>query len=499
MGKPVGSLWLQEHFNLSQLQLTHKSYIGSKESLELDIDGTIEQVFGPKYAPTEDTPIPHLEFSLKYDDLNLEFLKAVFTKLDAKLLAKYIAAQPYGKYGRKAGFLYEFLMGEALEIPVTITGNYTDLLEEERYVTGSTRKNIRWRINDNLLGVPQFCPVIRKTPTLQKLLEKDLKKQVDELKDHYPENLFHRATRFLYTKETKSSYEIEREKPSPIRMQKFIALLTQAGQQAQAEILTEKSLTKLQNTIVDERFAAMGFRDFQNYIGQSLPGYEELIHYICPPPAYLHSLMGGLKEVATKTTSIQPAVSACLVAFGFVFIHPFEDGNGRLHRFLIHDILTRTGVVEEGMIIPVSAHMLNNIKEYDHVLEQYSKPLMKRIRYTKKDNGEIEVTNPEAVEAYFRYPDLTAQCLYLARTIQETISQDMPQELDFIQHYDEVKSELQNIVDMPDKDLDLMILFLHQNNGIFPKRRRKQFERLTEDEIQQMEIIFREIFNIPNK
>jgi Fic family protein len=282
-------------------------------------------------------------------------------------------------------------------------------------------------------------------------------------------------------------------------MQKFIALLTQAGQQSQAEILTEKSLTQLQNTIVDERFAARGFRDFQNYIGQSLPGYEEQIHYICPPPSYLQSLMRGLQEVTAKTTGIAPAATACLAAFGFVFIHPFEDGNGRLHRFLIHDMLTRTGVVQEGMIIPVSAHMLNNIKEYDRVLEQYSIPLMKRIRYIKKNNGEIEVINPEAVEAYFRYPDLTAQCIYLARTIQETISQDIPEELDFIQHYDEVKSELQNIVDMPDKDLDLMILFLHQNHGIFPKRRRKQFEKLTEEEIQQMEIIFRGIFNIPNK
>jgi Fic family protein len=67
--------------------------------------------------------------------------------------------------------------------------------------------------------------------------------------------------------------------------------------------------------------------------------------------------MDGLKIAADKTEGTYPIIRAALIAFGFVFIHPFEDGNGRLHRFLIHDMLVRDGVVPDGLIIPLSAHM----------------------------------------------------------------------------------------------------------------------------------------------
>lgn len=77
-----------------------------------------------------------------------------------------------------------------------------------------------------------------------------------------------------------------------------------------------------------------------------------------------------------------------------------------------------------------------------------------------------------------------------------TLEEDMPNELLFIQRYDEVKKALQNIVDMPDKDINLMINFLHQNKGIFPKRRRDHFIKLTDDEINRMQITFRSIFEL---
>ena len=62
-----------------------------------------------------------------------------------------------------------------------------------------------------------------------------------------------------------------------------------------------------------------------------------------------------------------------MVSFGYVYIHPFEDGNGRIHRFLIHDILVRDGIVPNGTILPVSAQILANMGEYDTVLELLSK------------------------------------------------------------------------------------------------------------------------------
>ena len=207
-------------------------------------------------------------------------------------------------------------------------------------------------------------------------------------------------------------------------------------------------------------------------------------------------MLEGIIDLEQKTTGGPAVVRAAIIAFGFVFIHPFEDGNGRLHRFLIHDILVHDGIVPQGLIIPVSAHMLNNIRDYDAILERYSRPLMQLIRYNKNKEGGIEVINPEEVEAYFRFPDLTEHSIYLAQTIHATLQEDMPEELLFIQRYDEVKEALQNIVDMPDRDINLMIMFLHQNKGIFPKRRREKFPKLTDQEIEKMQIEYRKIFEL---
>jgi Fic family protein len=206
--------------------------------------------------------------------------------------------------------------------------------------------------------------------------------------------------------------------------------------------------------------------------------------------------MEGIKEMSNKTDGISPEIRAAIIAFGFVFIHPFEDGNGRIHRFLIQDVLVQDGMVPSGMIIPVSAHLLNHIKDYDNILEAYSKPLLQRAKYQTAENGELTLLNPNELEAYYRYPDLTEQCIYLTQTIQDTLQEDMPDELKFIQRYDEAKKELQNIVDMPDKDINRMLLFLHQNAGVFPKRRREQFLKLTDDEIAKMQQVYRVIYEL---
>lgn len=493
---PAGNEWLKSHYGLTNYTFTHSSYIGSNESIEQTSRGNIDQVYGPRYAVDSDTPILHVEFALKYDDLNLDFLSAVFAQIDVAEINEFLATTPSGRYARKVGFLYEFLTGKELVQEKEVGGNYTDLLEPERYITGKIVKNTRWRINNNLLGNRNFCPVIRRTKTLSELMEKDIRQSIEGLKSEFPEDIFRRAAAYLYTKETRSSYEIEKEKPSPDRMERFITLLNRAGLRPTEEVLSKENLVMLQNIIVDPRFAAADFRDFQNYVGESLPNYQSLLHYICPPPAMVKTMMAGLQHAAEKTAGTEAIVRAALFAFGFVFIHPFEDGNGRLHRFIIHDILVHDGVVPEGVIIPVSAHMLNNIKAYDQILEAYSKPLMQRIKYSMSEEGEVTVTNAEEVQGYYRYPDLTPQATYLAETIHATLKEDMPDELLFLLRYDEAKKEIQNIVDMPDRDINMMLIFLHQNKGVFPKRRREQFPKLTDEEIASMQQAYRLVYEI---
>ena len=491
-GNEAGSAWLRIHFGLSAYSLTHQSYIGSGSKMEVLPNGHIERTFGPGYAPASNTPLAHWEFALKYDHFNLPFFKAVLLRIGKDDIKEYINKSRTGKYARKTGFLYEFLTGMDLSIVISM-GNYVDLIEEDQYVTGPAKRNTRWRVNNNLLGNQLFCPVVRRSETLNKLLAWDLGNAIEGLRHAYSPETFLRAVSYLYTKETKSSYEIEHERPSPKRVEKFISLLKQAGHTPSDSFLKEYSLTHWQNSIVDPRFAAKGFRDFQNYVGETLPGYEK-IHYVCPPPQLVDSLMRGLCELEHDTRGISPLIRAALIAFGFVFIHPFEDGNGRLHRFLIHDILVRDQAVPDDVILPVSAHILSHRGDYDKVLEAHSVPLGNIADYTLDAKGEMTVKNADKIEAYYRYPDLTLQVIYLLQIIQSTVLEELPSELSFIQHYDELKIEIQDIVDMPDKDINLMIILLHQNRGNFPKRKRKLFDKLTDDEIVQMEESFKSIF-----
>lgn len=492
--KEIGFTWLQEKLNIRGFRLTHESYIGTVDKTELSSEGTVVvRTFKPKYDVNSDNPMHHLEFALKYDDLNLVFLKEVFDSLDYHTIVDYIKTKPNRKYARIIGFLYEFTGGKSIEVKVKTT-NYEDALDASRYVTGTIRKVSKWKVNDNLLGTREFCPIIRKTGELNGLLKWNIEDAIENLKHEYSPEIFRRASYYLYKKESKSSSEIEHEQPPKDRMERFIALLEEAGQKSFEESLSEKELVRLQNTIVDPRYADKGFRDFQNYVGQTMRDYSQKIHYVCPPPQFVRSLMRGLVDLNKKNASTQTIVKAAMASFGFVYIHPFEDGNGRIHRFLIHDILVRDKVVPNSTILPVSAQILAHIDEYDATLELLSKLIGRKAKYSINDVGEMTVLNPQEIEALYRFPDLTYQTVFLAKALQATVQVLLPEELLFLQRYDELKSEIQRIVDMPDHKVDRMILFLHQNKGKLAKRKRKFYKELSNMEIEKMEEVYMEVF-----
>ena len=497
--KPIGSTWLIQHYQLSDIKLYHESYLGTRSKVEILQDGTIIDTYQKaQYSLKAETPLSHFEFALKYDDVQMSFYQAVLKCIPKTDIVEYIESAPSSKYSRKIGFWYEFLTGEWLPNKDRPSTNYVDLIDPKRYFTGVPLKSTRWRMNNNLLGDVGFCPTIKKTKAIINALELDYPEMLRELSRNYSPEIIARANNYLYKKETRSSYQIESEEPTPERIERFVSLLSNAGKKDIGELLSEESLVALQNQIVDPRFAATGFRDFQNYIGQTTWNYDEIIYYICPPPVFLPDLIKDLSLTAIKMEGVNPIVRATAIAFGFVLIHPFEDGNGRIHRFLIHDFLSRDNFLPAGMIIPVSAHMVNNLKLYDDALEAYSKPLMQIIKYTKDEKQKLLVLNASEVEGYYRFPDLTMQTEYLCKVIEAAISQDLPNELNFLQNYDEAKELMKQRIDMPDKLIDSFIRFTHQNNGVFPKRRRSTFHMLNDDEIEALQSIFKAVFTSGN-
>ena len=52
------------------------------------------------------------------------------------------------------------------------------------------------------------------------------------------------------------------------------------------------------------------------------------------------------------------------------------------------------------------------------------------------------------------------------------------------------------IVDMPDNTVDLLFRFLRQNKGALSKRaREKEFAKLTDKEVSEIEAIYKDAFN----
>ena len=185
---------------------------------------------------------------------------------------------------------------------------------------------------------------------------------------------------------------------------------------------------------------------------------------------------------------------AAAISFGFVFMHPFDDGNGRIHRFLVHNILAKRRFNPKGLIFPISATMLRKIKQYDETLELFSGPLLPLLDFELDSAGRMAVKNETGV--HYKYMDMTAIAERLFGFIQDTITNELVSELDFILDYDTAKHTIRDIVDMPDQLIDLFIRMCIENKGKLSKNKRKsRFEQLTNNEIAQMEACVCNAFN----
>jgi hypothetical protein len=430
----------------------------------------------------------HFLFALKYEPTDLRVLAATFKQLGPEFVRGLVQDAPTGSYARKAWFLYEYLVGQRLDLPDAKTGAYTDVLDARRHIVGARRTSSRHRVWDNLLGVPGFSPTVRRTRKLTGRIEQELDKEVASLTQAVAPDILRRAIGYLYTKETKSTFEIENEHPSPQRQERFVAALADA---AKLDLSDKAALIVLQNKIVDPRYAAKDWRDFQNYVGETAGNFREIVHLICPKPQDVPGLMQALSETGQRVLadSIDPVIAAAILSFGFVFIHPFDDGNGRLHRFLIHSALSKTGFSPDGVIFPISVSILRDMGAYDAALENFSKPLLGLIDWKLNAKHELVVSGETA--DHYRYFDATPQAEYLYDRVAETIHKDLAEELDFLSVYDRAYRAVREIVDMPNKKLSLFVRLCMQNNGRLAKNRRKTFPELTDEEVKAMEAAVR--------
>lgn len=488
----VGTTWLLEHFRLEGVASVHRSFIGGRRMRETKADGSVEEIFTRSYWPG-DYPLDHVEFLLRYDELNLDLLEQVFRRISPSDVEAYVAQFPTSMYRRRIGFLYEFLTPKTLDAPVG--GNFTPVLDPDRYFTGAGIRNPRWRVIDNLLGSAGYCVIIRRTAGIERKLKANWPEEIRRLTNRADPRQWNRAINYLYLKETKASFAIEREEVTPDRGARFMAVLAQSGTIDGEQLLQEERLTELQNTIVDHRYAEKGFRKEQNFVGQTLPNFEEKVHYVCPPPALVPTVIAGLRTFHVRSRELPPPVRAAVVSFGFVYAHPFIDGNGRLHRLLLHESLSRDGYTDRGVVLPFSSAMLRDPARYDQVLESVSRVVNQRVRYRLAHGHDLVIENAREAEGVWRYLDLTPHVEYILDLIEATVSRDLPDELNTLERIDRVTAAIKGVVDLPPRKLTVLLGTLRENGGILSAQKRSStFAELSDEEVAAIEAVYADIF-----
>lgn len=441
--------------------------------------------------PSRMTDLEHLLFGLKHEGVCLQVIEAFVDRMGRERfendLTTCIRATPQSKYVRVLWFLHEWRTKSVLDVADLEGGTYVPVLDPGRYVVGNPRRVRRQRVLDNLLGGPAFCPFVRRTDALDAGSPTAMRDAMTRIASDYDPSVLARALAFLYTKETMSSFAMEREIPSSERAEKFGQLLRRAGDLG---VLDETTLTGLQNAIVDPRFAEPGYRAKQNYVGEFLSPTRQRIHYVPPRPDALADLMSGWCSLAghldRDESGVDPIVAAACLSFGFVYLHPFEDGNGRLHRFVVHHVLGRRGVTPPRFIVPVSAVMLAHRVDYDAALEAFSTPLLATLDYVVDEEGALDVTADSRNR--YRFIDLTEHAVALYRWLDEAVREELPSELAFLVALDRTKLAMQGIVDMPSQLRDLFVKIVLQNGGrLSTTKRASHFETLTDEEIARLE------------
>lgn len=448
------------------------------------------QILTPRHAPSP-TLEGHLTFALKYEGLDLAVLKHLFQAAGAAELEALIRRKPTGRYARRIWFLYEWLTGQLLDLADADQGAYVNAVDTAQQWATTGQISHRQRVRNNLPGTPSFCPLVFRTKTLDDFAQMDLAGRAQAAVAAVPRDLLARTAAFLLLKDSKSSYAIEGERPPQDRIQRWRRAIGEAGRYP----ITLDELLRLQAIVIgDARFVPLGLRPEGGFVGEhgrdsSLP----LPDHIGARPEDLPSLIDGLVAYPGSTPGLDGVISAAALAFGFVYIHPFDDGNGRLHRYLVHHTLAQRGFSPAGVVFPVSAAILERIDAYRAVLEDYSRRLMPVIEWEPTPAGNVKVRNDTA--DFYRFFDATPHAEFLYACVRKTIEEDLPRETDFLARYDRFCARIEQMVDMPNRTVDLLFRLLHQNAGRLSKKRRGQeFDQLTDAEVATAEAAYADAF-----
>lgn len=490
MDQPVGYAWLHSRVGTRLPAPRCPAYVSSSVNRRVE---TEDRILFPRGVALEDTLPGHVEFALRHEGVQLALLEAAIRTISRDDIAKRYQDSPNGEYVRRMAWYWEWFHRVPIDANAKTASAYVPLLDPDKHVVvQNPSKASRYRILENQLGDPDFCPTVRRTAGTadgEGLLEKliaELTAELQETRD--AGDLYQRALGYIYLSETRSSFQIEREEPSASKEEAFVSLL---GQVRERKDLTEDWLVELQHLAVRNEYShAFTFRAEQNWLDRD----GRRVDYFPPAPEVLRPLMDGLMRFANdRERRIDPIAKAAIISFGFVYAHPFMDGNGRLHRFLLHHALAQSGLVPEGMVMPVSAVLSKNIDRYFSVLTAFSAPVTRLWEYRRSEDRPVVIAHP-GIPPY-AYWDATAEVELTSWALATAVRKEVPAEIRFLKVFDEARRAIDREMDLPSKDINLLVRCAIDQNGKLSANRRKQFKHLPEKVFDRVEEIVTEQLN----
>lgn len=468
----IGYAWIQTALGAPDFLGAQRARLAPVSRIERRADGSL--LVPNKLAP-EPTLLQHALFALKHEGVRLDLLAGALRVIPPDELAAWVMATPNSVYGRKLGHLWERWHRRRLPTlnALNVAQAYAPLFDPEQYFVGPAQRDARWRIEFNGLGDDDFGPVVRKTPELMARVGKDILGQAKAFADEVGAALLERAMAWAYLSETEGSFAIEGEAPTHDKAALFAALLRRAHEQRP---VTEELLVELQNAAISNPFdQAVQFRTEQNRLQQGVPGAAG-VSYVPPAPDLAVGLMAGLMRLANQRPPTMDAlVHAAVVSFGFVFIHPFMDGNGRLSRFLIHHCLGQSGLLPPQFLLPISVAMKKHEAEYLQALTAFSKPARQLCQVTWAGDEHYSYRWADGADAWFRHMDLTEAAVFTLGMAEASLDVHMRKEVEFLGLFDRVKRHIDERHDLRGSDLATLIVTIFQNGGTLSINRRKRY------------------------
>ncbi|RYH50403.1 MAG: Fic family protein, partial [Alcaligenaceae bacterium] len=411
-----------------------------------------------------------------------------------------LTQQPFSAYVRRIAFIWQKANGEELRLPWEPAGNYTQMFDPEDYFTGNSwEREPRLRVDFNGIGPYEYCPVVRRDDALQANGTEVLQRLKQWADDPLNAEILDRVMSWAYLSETRDSYAIENETPSPTKEQTFLQAMKHLQDRTH---LTEEYLVGLQNVVIsDPSRAEQEFRSHQNWLQRG--GHGSLaVRYVPPPPEALESLMGGFMRMANAHDDVPPLIKAALVSFGFVFLHPFIDGNGRLSRLLAHHSLNFQNVLPDlngsPALLPLSVAMKKNEREYLAALESFSKPARALWEVIYIADNDFVFNFKSSPMAYAHW-DGQAAAQFITACAESALLQSLIDEAVFIHAYDTVFEKIDRTYDLPNRTINLLIQWIRQNGCKMPERRRtaQELVGLRPDVVNGVEAIVSQCFGTP--